>query len=53
MEEKSTMEIVAVGSCKSYTLKDQPKKKQRRISAYDCMSEITLGKKLQIPILFL
>ena len=52
-EEKSTMEIVAVGSCKSYTLKDQPKKKQRRISADDCIPEITLAKKLQIPMIIL
>jgi len=52
-EEKSTMEIVAVGSYKSYTLKDQPKKKQRRISADDCIPEITLAKKLQIPMIIL
>lgn len=51
--EKSTMEIVAVGSNKSYTLKDQPKKKQRRISADDCTPEITLAKKLQIPMIIL
>ena len=52
-EEKSTMEIVAVGSNKSYTLKDQPKKKQRRISADDCIPEITLAKRLQIPMIIL
>jgi len=52
-EEKSTMEIVAVGSYKSYTLKDQPKKKQRRISADDCIPEITLAKRLQIPMIIL
>ena len=52
-EEKSIMEILAVGSCKSYTLKDQPKKKQRRISADDCIPEITLAKKLQIPMIIL
>ena len=52
-EEKSTVEIVAVGSNKSYTLKDQPKKKQRRISADDCMPEITLAKKLHIPMIIL
>ena len=52
-EEKNTMEIVAVGSNKSYTLKDQPKKKQRRISADDCIPEITLAKKLHIPMIIL
>ena len=51
--EESIMEIVAVGSCKSYTLKDQPKKKQRRISTDDCIPEITLAKKLHIPMIIL
>ena len=51
--EESILEIVAVGSCKSYTLKDQPKKKQRRISADDCIPEVTLAKKLRIPMIIL
>jgi len=51
--EENIMEIVAVGSNKSYTLKDQPKKKQRRISSDDCMPEIILAKKLHIPMIIL
>jgi len=52
-DEKSITEIVAVGSNKSYTLKDQPKKKQRRIYAEDCTPEIILAKKLHIPMIIL
>jgi len=52
-EEESTTEIVAVGSNKSFTLKDQPKRKQRRISSDDCMPEIILAKKLHIPMIIL
>ena len=51
--EESTTEIIAVGSNKSFTLKDQPKRKQRRISADDCMPEIILAKKLHIPMIIL
>ncbi len=51
--EESTTEIVAVDSNKSFTLKDQPKRKQRRISADDCVPEIILAKKLHIPMIIL
>jgi len=51
--EESTTEIIAVGSNKSFTLKNQPKRKQRRISADDCMPEIILAKKLHIPMIIL
>jgi len=52
-EEENTTEIVAVGSNKSFTLKDQPKRKQRRISDDYCMPEIILAKKLHIPMIIL
>ena len=42
--------IVAVGSNKSYTLHNEPKRMQRRIPAKDCSPELILAKKLQIPM---
>lgn len=45
------IEIVAVGSNKSFTLKDETKRKQRRISTEDCIPEIALAKRLHIPMI--
>lgn len=44
-------EIVAIGSNKAYTLYDEPKRMQRRISLKDVEPEIILAKKLQIPLI--
>jgi len=49
--EDGGFEIVAVGSNKSFTLKDQSGRKQRKIYANDCMPEIILAKKLEIPMI--
>lgn len=38
--------IIAIGSNKSYTLHDAPKRMQRRITAKDCSPELILAKKL-------
>lgn len=38
--------IIAVGSNKSYTLHNEPKRMQRRITAKDCSPELILAKKL-------
>ena len=42
--------ITAAGSNKSFTLHDEPKRMQRRISAKDCQPEIILAKKLHVPM---
>jgi hypothetical protein len=44
-------EIVAIGSNKAYTLYDEPKRMQRRISSKDVEPEIILAKKLQMPLI--
>jgi hypothetical protein len=44
-------EIVAIGSNKAYTLYDEPKRMQRRISTKDVEPEIILAKKLQMPLI--
>ena len=51
--EKNTtaVNIVAVGSNKSFTLKDQSGRRQRKIYAADCMPEIILARKLEIPMI--
>jgi len=46
-------EIVAIGSNKAYTLYDEPKRMQRRISLKDVEPEIILAKKLQMPLVVL
>ena len=38
--------IIAIGSNKSYTLHNEPKRMQRRITAKDCTPELILAKKL-------
>lgn len=42
--------IVAVGSNKAYTLVDEPKRMQRRISAKDVEPELVLARKLKVPM---
>lgn len=43
-------DIVAVGSNKAYTLVDEPKRMQRRISAKDVEPELVLARKLKVPM---
>lgn len=42
--------LVAVGSNKAFTLNDEPKRMQRRISAKDVEPELVLARKLQVPM---
>ncbi|MGI0086720.1 MAG: hypothetical protein ACREBI_02005 [Nitrosotalea sp.] len=44
-------DIVAVGSNKAYTLVDEPKRMQRRISSKDVEPELVLARKLQVPMI--
>ena len=44
---------VAAGSNKFYTLHDEPRKRQRRISVKDCRPELTLAKGLKIPMVLI
>jgi hypothetical protein len=43
-------DIVAVGSNKAYTLIDEPKRMQRRVSAKDVEPELVLARKLKVPM---
>ena len=43
--------IIAVVSIKYYSLYDQQKRMQRRVSAKDCLPELTLAKKLKVPMI--
>lgn len=43
-------DIVAIGSNKAYTLTDEPKRMQRRISAKDVEPELVLARKLEVPM---
>ena len=43
-------DIVAVGSNKAYTLVDEPKRMQRRVSAKDVEPELVLARKLKVPM---
>lgn len=44
-------DIVAVGSNKAYTLVDEPKRMQRRISAKDVEPELVLARKRKVPMI--
>lgn len=43
-------DIVAIGSNKAYTLTDEPKRMQRRISAKDVEPELVLARKLKVSM---
>ena len=42
--------IIAAGSNKSFTLYDEPKRMQRRVSSKDCQPELILAKKIDVPM---
>ena len=44
---------VAAVANKFYTLHDEPRKRQRRISVKDCRPELALAKKLKIPMVLI
>ena len=50
LRTKHDSTIIAIGSNKSYSLYDEPKRMQRRITTKDCHPELVLAKKLQVPM---
>lgn len=50
IKDRNDIAIIAIGSNKSYTLHDEPKKMQRRITVKNCQPELILAKKLEIPM---
>ena len=53
IKRKGTDTVVATGSCKAYTLHDEPKRMQRRVSRKDCIPEIKLAARLDVPMALL
>ncbi len=50
IKDRDAGTIIAAGSNKSFTLHDEPKRMQRRVSSKDCQPELILAKKIGVPM---